>query len=164
MALDESNAVASRFGMSGVPHYVVIDRSGNVVASRSGAIGEQGLRYILSRADHETAPKPSRTQSADAGAAPSTGGSGPQWTYVGGGQSFLPKKPIPKTIFVLTNGEQLESNHYVIGSGFVDLTVAGEQRHIALASLDTKKTIALNHQHGVDLKLPTSKNEVFLGF
>jgi hypothetical protein len=58
----------------------------------------------------------------------------------------------------------LESDHYVIGGGFVEVTVAGEQRHIALASLDTKKTIALNHQHGVDLKLPTSKNEVFLGF
>lgn len=163
VALDESNAVASRFGMSGVPHYVVIDRNGNVVASRSGAIGEQGMRYMLSRADHESAPKPGRAQTADAGAPPS-GGSGPQWTYVGGGQSFLPKKPIPKTIFVLTNGERLESDHYVIGGGFVDANVAGEQRHIALASLDAKKTIALNHEHGVDLKLPTSKNEVFLGF
>lgn len=164
VALDESNAVASRFGMGGIPHYVVIDRNGNVVASRSGAIGEQGMRYMLSRADHETAPKPGRTQTADVGAAPSTGASGPQWTLVGGGQSFLPKKPIPKTIFVLASGEQLESDHYVIGGGFLDVTVAGEEKHIALASLDTKKTIALNHAHGVDLKLPTSKNEVFLGF
>ncbi len=166
VALDESNAVASRFGMSGVPHYVVIDRNGNIVASRSGLAGQQGLRYMLSRADHEAAPKTGRTQTADRGAPPSASGSGPspQWTYVGGGQSFLPKKPIPKTIFVLTDGEQLESNHYVIGGGFVDLTVAGEERHIALAALDAKKTIALNHQHGVDLNLPTSKNEVFLGF
>lgn len=165
VALDESNAVASRFGMGGIPHYVVIDRNGNVVASRSGAIGEQGMRYMLSRADHETAPAPraGRTQTADARAALSAGG-GPQWTFVGGGQSFLPKKPIPKTIFVLLNGERVESDHYVIGGGFVDANVAGEQRHIALASLDTKKTIALNHEHGVDLKLPTSKNEVFLGF
>jgi hypothetical protein len=150
--------------MGGVPHYVVIDRSGNVVASRSGAIGEQGMRYMLSRADHETAPKPGRTQTAAVGAPPSAGSGGPQWTLVGGGQSSLPQKPIPKTIFILANGEQLESDHYVIGAGFLDATVAGEQRHIALAALDTKKTIALNHAHGVDLKLPTSKNEVFLGF
>jgi cytochrome c biogenesis protein CcmG/thiol:disulfide interchange protein DsbE len=164
VALDERNAVAGRFIMGGVPHYVVIDRSGNIVASRSGAAGEQGLRYMLSRAE-QPSPKPGRTQTADRGAPPSAGsGPSPQWTFVSGGQSFLPKKPIPKTIFVLTNGEQLESDHYVIGGGFVDVTVAGEQRHIALASLDTKKTIALNHQHGVDLKLPTGKNEVFLGF
>jgi thiol-disulfide isomerase/thioredoxin len=164
VALDERNAVAGRFGMDGVPHYVVIDRSGNVVAVRSGAVGQQGLRNMLSRADREPASRPGRTQTADAGAAPSVAGSAPQWTYVSGGQSSLPKKPLPKTIFVLTNGEQLESDHYVIGGGFVDATVAGEQRHIALASLDTRKTITLNHQHGVDLTLPTNKNEVFLGF
>jgi cytochrome c biogenesis protein CcmG/thiol:disulfide interchange protein DsbE len=163
VALDERNAVAGRFGTGGVPHYVVIDRNGNIVASRSGAAGEQGLRYMLSRAEQQPSPKPGRTQTADRGT-PSVGGSGPQWTFVSGGQSFLPKKPIPKTIFVLANGEQWESDHYVIGGGFVDVTVAGEQRHIALASLDTKKTIALNHEHGVDLKLPTNKNEVFLGF
>ncbi len=166
VALDESNSVASRFGMGGVPHYVVIDRNGNIVASRSGAAGEPGLRYMLSRAEQQPSPKPSRTQTAERGAPPSAGGSGPspQWTFVSSGQSFLPKKPIPKTIFVLTNGEQLESDHYVIGGGFVDVTVAGEQRHIALASLDAPKTIALNHEHGVELKLPASKNEVFLGF
>jgi cytochrome c biogenesis protein CcmG/thiol:disulfide interchange protein DsbE len=166
VALDESNAVTSRFGMDGVPHYVVIDRSGNVVAVRSGAIGEQGLRNMLSRADREPSPTPGRkqTQTAEAGATPPAGGAGPQWTFVSGGQSFLPNKPIPKTIFVLTNGERLESNHYVIGGGFIDANVAGEHRHIALASLDTRKTIALNHEHGVDLKFPTGKNEVFLGF
>ncbi len=166
VALDESNAVARRFGMDGVPHYVVIDRNGNVAAVRSGAVGQQGLRNMLSRADREPGSKPGRsqTQAADVGAAPAAGGPSPQWTIVSGGQSSLPKKPIPKTIFVLMNGEQLESNHYVIGGGFVDVTVAGEQRRIAFTSLDTRKTIALNHAHGVDLKFPTSKNEVFLGF
>ena len=52
----------------------------------------------------------------------------------------------------------------MIAAGDLDVTVAGEQKHIALASLDMKKTIALNHEHGVNLKLPTSKNEVFWGF
>jgi thiol-disulfide isomerase/thioredoxin len=165
VAVDESHAMSSRFGLGGIPHYVVIDRSGNVVASRSGAAGEQGLRYMLSRAEATPSAKPPRTQTADRGpAAPPSGGAGPQWTYVSGGQSFLPTKPIPKTIFVLVNGEQLESDHYVIGGGFVDATVAGEPRHIALVTLDTKKTIALNHQRGVDLKIPTGKSEVFLGF
>ncbi len=165
VALDPSHAMSGRFGMGGVPHYVVIDRSGNVVASRSGAAGEQGLRYLLSRAEATPSGKPPRTQTADRGPAPPTpGGAGPQWTYVSGGQSSLPSKPIPKTIFVLVNGEQLESDHYVIGGGFVDATVAGEPRRIALTALDTKKTIALNHQRGVDLKIPTGKSEMFLGF
>ncbi len=164
VALDESNAVARRFGMDGVPHYVVIDRSGNIVARSSGAVGEQGMRNMLNRAEQSPASRSSKTQTADRGPAPSVGGNSPQMTIVSGGRSFLPTKPIPKTIFILSNGEQLESDHYVIGGGFVDVTVAGDQRHIALAELDTKKTMALNHAHGVDLKLPTSKNEVFLGF
>ena len=164
VALDESNAVARRFGMDGVPHYVVIDRSGNIVARSSGAVGEQGMRNMLNRAEQSPPSRSSKTQTADRGPAPSVGGNSPQMTIVSGGRSFLPTKPIPKTIFILSNGEQLESDHYVIGGGFVDVTVAGDQRHIALAELDTKKTMALNHAHGVDLKLPTSKNEVFLGF
>ena len=165
VALDESNAVARRFGMDGVPHYVVIDRSGNIVARSSGAVGEQGMRNMLNRAEQSPPSRSSKT----ADCRPRTGAF--RWRQqsanddcFGRPRSFLPTKPIPKTIFILSNGEQLESDHYVIGGGFVDVTVAGDQRHIALAELDTKKTMALNRAHGVDLKLPTSKNEVFLGF
>ena len=131
VALDESNSVASRFGMGGVPHYVVIDRNGNIVASRSGSAGEPGLRYMFSRADHEPSPKTGRSQTADRGALASASGLGPslKWTSSVEGRASCAREPVLKTIFVLTDGEQSESYHYVIGGEFVAPTVAGGTPH-----------------------------------
>ena len=83
---------------------------------------------------------------------------------VGGGTSVVSSKPQPKTIFVLLSGEQLESDRYTILAGYVDVTVGDQQRRIQLSALDTKKTLAINRQRGVDLKLPTNNREVVLGF
>jgi thiol-disulfide isomerase/thioredoxin len=161
VALDPDHSVARQFEMGGVPHYVVIDHNGNVVSMMSGAAGEQGLRTLLS---HAFVSKGNSVQTASRGGTPSTGGSGPQWVTVPSSPSFSPIKPLPKTIFLLSSGEKLESDHYVIQNGFLDITVGEQVRHIALAALDTKQTIALNHKNGVNLKIPTNKSEVFLGF
>jgi thiol-disulfide isomerase/thioredoxin len=161
VALDPDHSVASQFGGGGVPHYVVIDRNGNVVSMMSGAAGEQGLRTLLS---HAFTAKGNSVQTASRAGAPSTGGSGPQWITVPNSASFSRIKPLPKTIFILSSGEKLESDHYVIQSGFVDVTVGEQVRHVLLTELDTQKTIAVNHKNGVNLKIPTNKSELFLGF
>ena len=166
IGMDTSASVVSQFGGGGFPHYVVIDRQGNIVASRSGAAGEAGLRYLIGRAGLGT-PKAGTVQTADRGAPPPSGGVSPRWITVpggGGGTSVVPSKPQPKTIFVLLSGEQLESDRYTILAGYVDVTVGDQQRRIQLSALDAKKTIAINRQRGVDLKLPTNNREVVLGF
>jgi cytochrome c biogenesis protein CcmG, thiol:disulfide interchange protein DsbE len=161
VALDPNDSVASRFGGGGVPHYVVINRDGNIVAMMSGAAGEQGLRTLLS---HAFTSKGNSVQMASRAPTPSTSGSGPQWITVPSSSGFSHMKPLPRTVFVLLNGEKLESEHYVIQSGFVDITVADQVRRVDLSQLDTKQTLALNHKNGVDLKIPASRNEVFIGF
>jgi thiol-disulfide isomerase/thioredoxin len=166
IGMDSSASVVSQFGGGGFPHYVVIDRQGNIVASRSGAAGEAGLRYLIGRAGLGT-PKAGTVETADRGAPPPSGGVSPRWVTVpgvGGGTSAVPSKPQPKTIFILVSGEQLECDRYTILAGYVDVTVGDQQRRIQLSALDTKKTIAMNRQRGVDLKLPTNNREVVLGF
>ncbi len=55
-------SLAVRFGVHSYPHYVVIDRGGNVVAISSGGGGEAHLRYLLSRAG-----LPSKAETVEAG-------------------------------------------------------------------------------------------------
>jgi len=162
VALDPTHAVFKQFGGGGFPHYILVDRNGNIVGRQNGGGGEDSLRYLLRNAG--LTPRNEHVETAARGAAPAAASSGPQLINVPNTPRFSPVKPLPKTIFVLSNGEKLESDHYVIQSGYVDVTVGDQVRHIALSALDTKQTVALNKKNGVDLKLPANKNEVFLGF
>jgi thiol-disulfide isomerase/thioredoxin len=163
IALDKDHSAASSFGASGFPHYVLIDRQGNIAGMASGAGGEASLRRLVSRG--ESTSKPDTVQTASRGTSAGAGAGIPQWIDVPAGpRSAILAKPTPKTIFVFANGERFESEHYTMSGGYLDLMVAGQDRHIALNTLDTKQTIALNHARGVDIQIPASKSEIFLGF
>ena len=163
IALDKNHSAAASFGASGFPHYVLIDRQGNIAGMASGAGGEASLRRLVSRGEGPS--KPDTVQSATRGTSAGAGAGIPQWINVPAGpQSTMPSKPTPKTIFVFANGERFESEHYTMFGGYLDVMVAGRDRHIALNTLDAKTTIAVNHARGVDLQIPAGKGEIFLGF
>jgi thiol-disulfide isomerase/thioredoxin len=163
IALDKNRNVASNFGASGFPHYVLLDRQGNIAGIASGAVGEASLRHLVSRG--ESSSKSDTTQTASRGTSAGAGAGIPQWINVPAGpRSVAPSKPTPKTVFVFANGERFESEHYTMTGGYLDVMVAGQDRHIALNTLDAKKTIALNHARGVEVELPAGKSEIFLGF
>ncbi len=50
IVLAKDTDLAAMFPPASFPTYVLIDRSGNVVGTKKGATGEQGLRSLLSRA------------------------------------------------------------------------------------------------------------------
>ncbi len=74
------------------------------------------------------------------------------------------RKPIPKTIFVFTDGEKLEADHYVLHATFLHVTADGQDRSIPLSALDQKKTVSVNQERGIAIKFPASRSEVFLAF
>jgi peroxiredoxin len=156
-----TRGLASQFGVHSYPHYVVIDRSGNVVASRAGGGGEPYLRALLTRAG---LGRETKTETVQAAARPPAAPTSPQLVNVPAAQSAVLAKPIPKTIFVFTNGEQLEADHYTMYSNFLHVTAEGQDRSIPVSALDVKKTVAVNRERGVNVKIPTSGNEVFLAF
>lgn len=157
-----NNGLAARFGAHGFPYYVLIDRNGNIAGTQNGSGGEMALRHLLSRAglgvhsdtrnagNHESASSPSsgRVKVIEA---PRT-------------ESARPPKPNPKTIFVFANGERLEAEQYTIDAGFLHVVTGGQQRTIALGTLDLKMTIAVNHERGIDIKIPQSRSEVTIAF
>jgi hypothetical protein len=160
VVVSDGHSLAARFGVHSYPHYVVIDRNGNITASKGGGGGEAYLRYLL-----RSAGLPAKSESLEAGNRPGPAGAGiPQWINVPATPSTVTAKATPKTIFVFVNGERFEADHYVLHASFLHVTVEGQDRSIPLSALDIPKTIAVNRDRGINLKIPTSGSEVFLAF
>jgi thiol-disulfide isomerase/thioredoxin len=160
VVVNDGHGLAARFGAHSYPHYVVIDQNGNITASKSGGGGEAYLRYLLRTAGLPAKSETTEAKNRQAQAAPGR----PQWINVPATPSTLTAKVIPKTIFVFTNGEQLESDHYVLHATYLHVTADGQDRSIPLSAVDIQKTIAANRKRGINLKIPASGNEVFLSF
>lgn len=161
VALDQGHSMASQFGAHGFPYYVLIDRNGRIAGTQNGAGGEENLRYLIAHSG--VFPNADRlSASAQGSAAPPLRQS--RLIDVPYMPKSTPSKPLPKTIFFFANGEQLETDHYLLRPGVLELTVNGERRQVPLSDLDLKKTVSVNHERGIDFKVPTTKNEVFLAF
>ena len=72
--------------------------------------------------------------------------------------------PPPPALFILTNGERIETGRYLVTYDQVQLTVDRQPRIIPLSALDMKATLAADRQRGIDLRIPAGRNEVSLGF
>jgi thiol-disulfide isomerase/thioredoxin len=162
VVVSDGHSLAAQFGVHSYPHYVVIDRDGNIAGSKAGGGGEQSLRYLLSRAGLSLKPTAGDSGNRVASASPRAGK--PQWIEVPGAQSSATATPIPKTIFLLVNGERLEADHYTLRAGSLHVTVGGQLRNIPLNDVNIKQTIAANFARGIDLTIPTNGSQVFLGF
>jgi hypothetical protein len=67
-------------------------------------------------------------------------------------------------LFVLTNGERLESRHFLLTGEALQIQVGRQQRTIPVSTLDLDATIAANHKRGIEVSIPRDRSTVFLGF
>ena len=74
------------------------------------------------------------------------------------------RQPLPATIFVLMNGERLETQRYLLTASSLSATVQHSQRTIPLEMLDLQGTLAANLERGLDLRIPENRNEVSVRF
>jgi hypothetical protein len=74
------------------------------------------------------------------------------------------RQPLPATIFVLMNGERLETQRYLLTASSLSATVQHSQRTIPLEMLDLQATLAANRERGLDLRIPENRNEVSVRF
>lgn len=158
-----NDGLAAKFGAHGFPFYALIDREGNIAGTQSGSGGEESLRKLLSRAGLSMHSGARQADDETLDASPSSRGvkviDVPRTRTM-----VIPPKRTQKTIFVFVNGERLEVNHFTIDGGFLHLAIAGQQRTVALGTLDIKATIAANHERGIELKIPQSRSEVTIAF
>jgi hypothetical protein len=90
--------------------------------------------------------------------------SNPKMMEVPGAKAEAAAKPLPPAVFILSNGERIESRQYLITSERVQLTVDRHERSIPLDQLDLKATTAADRERGIDLRIPVNSSEVSLGF
>lgn len=75
-----------------------------------------------------------------------------------------PAKEQPPAMFILTNGQRIESDRYILSAKSVSVDVGREQRNIPLSDVNIDATLAANHQRGLDLTIPRDANSIYLGF
>ncbi len=73
-------------------------------------------------------------------------------------------KMLPPTIFILANGERLESRRFVLTASLLSVSIDRQQRTVPLDMLDIKATITTNHERGIDLRIPDDRNEISVSF
>ena len=71
--------------------------------------------------------------------------------------------PLP-TIFVLANGERLETLRFVVTVSSLSLSIDRCERVIPLEAVDLVATTAANRERGINLRIPDDRNEILLGF
>lgn len=73
-------------------------------------------------------------------------------------------KPLPPTVFILNNGEKIESDRYVLTANSLSVNVHRSLRTIPLDMLDIEATLAADRDRGIDLRIPNDRNEISLRF
>ena len=68
------------------------------------------------------------------------------------------------TVFIMTSGERLESDRFLLTASSLSVTVNRQQRVIPLDRVDLAATLAANRERGINLHIPTDHNEISLGF
>ena len=78
--------------------------------------------------------------------------------------SQAPAAPTPPAIFILTSGERIESSQYTLTAKSLTVEQGDKPRTIPISALNLDATVAANRARGVDIKIPTNKNQIMLGF
>lgn len=73
-------------------------------------------------------------------------------------------KMLPPTIFILANGERLETRRFVLTASLLSVSIDRHQRTVPFDMLDIDATITANHERGIDLRIPADRNEISLSF
>ncbi len=76
-----------------------------------------------------------------------------------------PAARAPAAVFIFTDGRRLEAQSYTITDSILTIKEPRQPAmQIPLDRLNLDATLAENHRRGLDLQLPESRSEIFLGF
>ncbi|MFZ0703996.1 MAG: hypothetical protein WAM71_00230 [Candidatus Korobacteraceae bacterium] len=80
------------------------------------------------------------------------------------GKQVVASGPVPAAVFILTSGQRLEAKRYLLTEDVLRLQHGRDRQNIPMNELNVEATIAANHERGIELQIPDSKNQLTLGF
>jgi hypothetical protein len=81
-----------------------------------------------------------------------------------GAENSRDTKILPPTIFILEDGERVETHRFLLTASVLSFSVDRQQRVVPFDMLDINATIRANHERGIDLRIPADRNEISLSF
>jgi hypothetical protein len=73
-------------------------------------------------------------------------------------------KPSAPTMFVLIDGERLETQRFMLTVSSLSVNIGRRERVIPLEAVDLDATTAANRERGINLQIPADRNEILLSF
>jgi hypothetical protein len=73
-------------------------------------------------------------------------------------------RPVPAAVFILANGEKIESRNYFLTVDSVRVDDSDMPRTIPMSNVNVDATLAANRQRGLNLKIPDNKAQIMLSF
>jgi hypothetical protein len=73
-------------------------------------------------------------------------------------------KALPPTVFILANGERLETRRFVLTASLLSVSIDRQLRTVPLDMLDVSATVASNRERGIDLQIPDDRNQISVRF
>jgi len=83
---------------------------------------------------------------------------------VPGAANATAAKVLPPTVFVLANGERMETRRFVLTASNLSVSIDRKERTVPVEMLDIDATVAANRERGIDLRIPLDRNEISLSF
>ncbi len=93
-----------------------------------------------------------------------TAGASPQLIELPGSAYSDAAKPLRPTVFLLRNGERLESRRFVLTASMLSISIDRHQRAIPIEMIDIDSTLSANRERGIDLRIPADQHEISLSF
>lgn len=64
----------------------------------------------------------------------------------------------------MTNGERLETRRFLLTASNLSVSIDRRERTVPLEMVDLNATIAANRERGIDLRIPSYRNEISISF
>lgn len=125
------------------PYFLAEDERSQEEASEPAG-PEPGAQFYA--AERERLPAPAQVIEIPAAAHPDTA------------------RPPLAAMFVLTNGERLEAQRFVLTVSSLSVSIGRHERVIPVEALDLDATAAANRERGINLQIPADHNEISLSF
>jgi len=133
------------FGSVFLPYFFPYDEPFEYVQSYAQAVTDEPAPRVVSRTAEASVPKA-------------------QVIEIPGPANSTAANVLPPTVFILANGERLETRRFVLTAALLTASIERQRRTVPLPMLDLNATIAANRDRGIDLRIPADRNEISVSF